>query len=145
MSVDLSLAVLTSVVAKLNAAAPLAVLVSDRIYDIVPEDVEYPYISLPPMDSDTNRFKGGFGQNHLVPLDIWSRDVGQTEIRSIAAALYDIFETITGSGNTGNHSGLTVVGGTVSICQIINNRVMLSEDKKTLHGIIELSIRTRSN
>lgn len=146
MSVDLSLAVLKSVVAKLNGDAPLAAIVGDRIYDTVPNDVVYPYMSIPPLDSETIRFKGGFGQTHLVVLDIWSRTTGQTELRTIFGALYNIFETITpGSENTGNHSGLSVVGGTVSICQIINARVINENDKRSIHGIVELSIRTRSN
>lgn len=144
MATDLSLATQEAVFAKVDADVPLAALVANRIFDQPPNVVTFPYITMPPFDSVLNRFKDGMGQTHRVTFDIWSRpdQGGATEARNIIEALYDIFET--GTASTGNRSGLTVTGGTVSRVQITDTRMIEENDRRTYHGIVTLEVRTRS-
>ena len=145
MATDLSLEVQEAIYAILAADVPLAVFVADRIFDGVQDDVTFPYLSTPPFDSELNRFKDGMGQSHDVVIDIWSRDPdeGSTiECRNIIEAIYDIFET--GTSNTGNRSGLTLSSGTISLVQISGSRLIRETDRRTVHGIVNINVRTRS-
>lgn len=75
------------IVTLLKASAELSALIGGRIYDRVPEGVQFPYVSFGPSDevSDDAECIDGFAVT--MQLDVWSRAVGFPECRRITDAV----------------------------------------------------------
>lgn len=75
------------IVALLKASSDLSALIGGRVYDRVPEGVQFPYVSFGPSDevSDDAECIDGFAVS--MQLDVWSRAVGFPECRRITDAV----------------------------------------------------------
>lgn len=82
MSVDPSLAIQKAIVAAIQAASPA--ICAGRIYDIVPDDAQFPYLSFGPFQTVGNRADCYDGSETFVEVNVWSRAVGFPEAKGIA-------------------------------------------------------------
>ena len=82
-----------AIVTTLKADAEVTALVAGRVYDRVPEDAPFPYISIGPSDAIQTDADCIWGYDILLQLDVWSRAVGFPESKRIAdtirVALHD--------------------------------------------------------
>lgn len=85
MSPDLEIQGL--IVQTLKADAGVAALVADRVFDQVPKDAQFPYISYGPTDEVEDDADCIDGLLVTVQLDAWSRTVGFPECKRIADAV----------------------------------------------------------
>lgn len=63
-----------AIVARLKASAGLAALVNGRIFDIVPKDAAFPYITVGEGDETSNDADCIDGFELSVDIDVWTRD-----------------------------------------------------------------------
>lgn len=61
--------------------------VSNRVFDRVPADVVFPYIELGEFQTLDDGAQCHDGQEVYVTLHVWSRAVGQVEVKTIGAAV----------------------------------------------------------
>lgn len=91
MDADLELQGL--IISTLKADAGVAALVGQRVYDSVPLNAQFPYVSFGPSDSLEDDADCITGLNISQQLDAWSRAVGFPEVKRISdavrAALHD--------------------------------------------------------
>jgi hypothetical protein len=121
-----------AVYASLSATGPLQALIGDpaRIYDVVPPDAQYPYVTLGDItvrDFDT-KDRTGFEQSFL--LHAWSRYRGRKELKSILQAVFDRL----------HNAVLTVMGADFVSCQFLSCSVGAENDGLTLHGVMRFRI-----
>lgn len=64
-----------------------AALVNGRVYDHVPADAEFPYVSFGPSTATADDFECADGLEVIQQIDIWSRLPGFREAKQIAAAV----------------------------------------------------------
>ncbi|MFC0243673.1 DUF3168 domain-containing protein [Rhodopseudomonas telluris] len=76
-----------ALVAALKADAALSALIAGRIYDAVPTDAVFPYVSLGPCQVLPMRAGCIDGAEVYPQIDVWSRAVGFPECKRIAKAL----------------------------------------------------------
>lgn len=76
-----------AVAARLKAQSAMAALVSQRVYDVVPADPVFPYISFGPSDEVTVDAECIEGIEVSLQIDAWSRAPGFPEVRKIADAV----------------------------------------------------------
>lgn len=76
-----------AIVAALKGDAGVGALVADRIYDRVPENAAFPYVSYGPTDDTSADADCITGFDIFVQLDVWSRAVGLPECKRIADAV----------------------------------------------------------
>jgi hypothetical protein len=107
-------------------AGLLALLGGSRIYDDVPQDAQYPYVTIG--ESTIRDWSTGTdeGDEHILTLHVWSRSAGRQESQVIMNAL---------------RSALQGAALAVSGHRLINFRHELSEarretDGETYHGIV---------
>ena len=76
-----------SIVTRLKASAAVTALVGQRVFDHVPADADWPYVSIGPSDelSDDADCIATFVISQQI--DVWSQDVGYPEARRIADAV----------------------------------------------------------
>lgn len=72
------------IVARLKGDATVSALVGDRIYDSVPADADFPYVSMGPRDeiSDDTDCRAGFELS--LQIDVWSRQPGYPEAQRVS-------------------------------------------------------------
>jgi hypothetical protein len=121
-----------AVYAQLMSDAPLQALIGTpaRIYDVVPPDAQFPYVTLGDMtvrDFDT-KDRTGFEQ--VCVLHAWSRYRGRKELKSILQAIFDRL----------HQAALSVAGGDFVSCQFLSCSVGAENDGLTLHGVMRLRI-----
>jgi Protein of unknown function (DUF3168) len=75
-----------AIVKQLKADPLVASLVNGRIYDQVPSMPSFPYISIGPVDMQTDDADCITGFSLFQQLDVWSRDVGFPECKKIMDA-----------------------------------------------------------
>ena len=73
-----------AIVARLSAAADLASLVGDRIYDAVPNDAAFPYVTVGEGDETSDDVECVEGFELSLDIDVWSRAVGFPEAKAIS-------------------------------------------------------------
>ena len=76
----------TAIVQTLKNDDDVKAIVGGRVYDSVPADAEFPYISLGPMISGTTLADCFEIDDISIQIDAWSRDTGSTEMRELADA-----------------------------------------------------------
>lgn len=82
-----SLELQKAVVARLKADTGVTTLVGQRIYDAVPTNATFPYISLGPDQTLPSRADCYNGSEVTIQVDAWSRSVGFPEVKRIAEAV----------------------------------------------------------
>lgn len=75
------------IVTLLKASPELTALIGGRVYDRVPEGVQFPYVSFGPSDEVSDDADCIDGFEVTMQLDVWSRAVGFPECRSIVDAV----------------------------------------------------------
>lgn len=71
----------------LMAAPAVQALVASRIYDRVPKDAGFPYVSFGPADASSDDADCVEGLDVSFQIDVWSRAVGFPEAKQIAGAV----------------------------------------------------------
>ncbi len=132
---DASLALQKAVFAALGADATLAGLVADRIYDAVPRDAAFPYVSFGPAHLADWSTGTEAGAEHRLLLHIWSRAHGKTECLEIAGAITAIL----------HDQALTLAAN-----HLVNLRREAADatrdpDGRTWHGIVRFRAVTETN
>jgi len=87
MAEDPDLELQGAIIARLKADAGVTALVGTRVYDRIPKEAPFPYVSYGPTDmlSDDAECINGF--NIAVQIDVWSRAVGTPEAKRIGNAV----------------------------------------------------------
>lgn len=122
---DASLALQKAVHAVLLADAGVSAAVGDRIYDAVPRDPAFPYLTLG--DIATSDWSTGteLGAEHRLTLHVWSRGRGKAEcaaaLGAIEAALHD--------------AALSLDGHTLVNLRFVAAEVRRERDGITWHGV----------
>jgi hypothetical protein len=117
-----------AIVERLKAYPALASLVGSRVYDHVPPDVVFPYVSWGPEQTVSDDSDCITAFEISIQLDAWSRTVGLSEVKRIAeavrAALHD-------------HDLVLTENALVSI-QHRQTRNLRDPDGQTMHAVIDL-------
>ncbi len=87
MTVDADLALQRAIYAHLLIDAPLQALIGARIYDSVPGDADFPYVTLGDALVAAYDTDGARGAEHRLTFNVWSRAGGRSEAKAILGAL----------------------------------------------------------
>jgi hypothetical protein len=87
MSIDCTLELQGAILAHLKADPAVSALVNGRIYDTVPPETQFPYISFGPVDDNEEDADCIYSSMVYQQIDVWSRDVGYPEVKRIAGAV----------------------------------------------------------
>lgn len=133
MSLDL-FAVQDGLVTHLAGDATLTTYIGTppRLFDYIPDQSNFPFITLGAMDSENNDAIDTRGMTHRVALHVWSKTRSSAEAKSILTALY----------NRLHHASFSVSGQTLTACTLQDIAVML-DDEETYHGIAHVHMETR--
>ncbi|MBN8531724.1 MAG: DUF3168 domain-containing protein [Alphaproteobacteria bacterium] len=115
-----ALAVQKALVAKLAGDATLMGLIT-AVYDFVPEDAVFPYLTLGDGVARDYAVKDAKGMEHLLDLHFWSRGRGRKALLDIAERVYALL-----------HEGTMTVTGHA----LINMRVEAVETELMADGIV---------
>jgi hypothetical protein len=85
---DPSLALQKAIVARLKATSGVTSLVSTRVYDRAPHDVQFPFVQIGNFEilDDSNECHDAF--ECRIEVNVWSRDIGQEQAKAIASAVH---------------------------------------------------------
>lgn len=81
---DADLEMQGAIVARLRADPNLAAIISGRVFDNVPKDADFPYVTYGPVDALTDDADCITGFDLAIQLHVWSRAVGYPESKRIA-------------------------------------------------------------
>ena len=76
-----------AIIQTLSNDADVKEIVDGRVFDSVPREAEFPYVSLGPMTSETTLADCLELDNISVQIDVWSRDISSKEMRELANAV----------------------------------------------------------
>jgi hypothetical protein len=82
-----SLELQIAIVSRLRATAAVTNLISDRVFDHVPEDADFPYVTVGEGDETSDDVDCIEGFDISLYIDVWSREVGFPEAKMISDAL----------------------------------------------------------
>ncbi len=101
-----------------------------RVYDMVPADAAFPYLTLG--DATLNVFdtKDSTGFEQTVVLHAWSRARGRKETKDILQAVYDCL----------HRAELTVSGARFVDCALQSGAIGIEKDGLTLHGVMRFRV-----
>ncbi|ALJ98225.1 Hypothetical protein BIBO1_3044 [Brucella inopinata BO1] len=117
--------------AKLRTVPEVTTLAGGRVYDRVPEDKTFPYISFGPSDIVDDGAECIEAETHTIQLDAWSRAVGKGECKNLVDGVKKALQR-----DTPELSDNAIVEMTVPF-----TRVVTDPDGLTTHGIIQVEIR----
>ncbi|MGB4101346.1 MAG: DUF3168 domain-containing protein [Alphaproteobacteria bacterium] len=104
-----------------------------RIYDHVPPDASFPFLTLGAVQAEGFDTKDRTGTRQTLVLHAWSRARGSEEVKNILSALYDVL-----------HLGsFTVAGHELAVCQWRQAETMLDDDGLTRHGVAQYEVITQ--
>ena len=83
-----------AIVAALKGDAVVTSLVSDRVYDRVPQRTSFPHIALGQFQILPDDVECINAFEVYVDINVWSRTYGTVECRSICSAIYDVLHEI---------------------------------------------------
>lgn len=129
MATDPGLAVQTALYAKLSAAlAPVPV------YDFVPAETAFPYVTIGADIATPDDAKDSSAQNVLVQIDVWSRERGRAESKAVAGSIYAALHM----------QPLVVPGFSIAWVRFDFATSMLDPDGITFHSITRYRIRAEA-
>lgn len=112
----------------LVADAGAGALVGDRIYDGVPSNNAFPYVSFGPSQEITDDAECIDGEEHFIQIDVWARDQARMgPCKDICAAVKAALHEVT--LNLPSPYALAFI-------RVTGTRTMLDPDGITAHGII---------
>lgn len=117
----------TLIFERLLADAAVAALVADRVYDGVPEDVAFPYLSFGPSDWTPDDADCIEGRRETVQIDVWTRDSRRLwKAKEIADAVAAALHSYDGAMPT--HA--------LSEMEVVQVQVFPDEDGETAHAVV---------
>lgn len=133
---DAMFAVQDAVYAVLAADAGVqAVLGSPaRIYDHVPPDATFPFLTLGAVQAEVFDTRERAGMRQTLVLHVWSRYRGQQETKNILGAIYTVL----------HQGGFTVAGHELAACRWRSAETLLDDDGLTRHGVAQYEIITQT-
>ena len=108
--------------------------VADKIYDGVPDDAEFPYVSFGPTDWEKDDADCVEGRRETIQIDVWSRDQARLRIcKEIVDAVSDALDDFDGDmADPYALAGMDVMRG----------QVMPDPDGITAHGVLVVQCMT---
>ena len=134
MSGEASWALQKAVYDALTANTDLTAVVSG-VYDHVPADTAFPYVTIGETTIADWSSKSFDGQVHALTLHIWSRARGRKEVKEIMALLYD----------TLHDASLSVEDQELVNIRFDFGQTLLDADGFTVHGIQRYRAVTRAS
>ena len=126
------------------AASPVTALLAAgaaSIFDDVPEEELFPYVTIGEIQTDADETCTELGQEHLATINVWTSRVsraggtvgyeGRKAARDIVAAIHTAL----------NHATLTVTGF-VCVNVLYQFSDVFREDEDTYHGVIRFRVVT---
>ncbi len=98
------------------------------VYDNVPQETSYPFISFGKNYSKKFDILGKNGFEQKLDIEIWSREGGKKQSASIIESVYSLL----------NNVNISIVGITVISIEVISYSISLQNDGYTYHGVINL-------
>lgn len=128
MSGDPSLSLQAAVIAALKNDSGFTTLVGQRLYDRPPENPTFPYV----VYGEDHVIQADFddcniGWEVFTPLHVWSRKVGQPEVKRIGGSIHDVLHL-----NELNVSGFRLV-----LIEHHDTRYLRDPDGLTSHAVVE--------
>lgn len=114
----------------LTQDAALSALVNGRVYDAVPQNVEFPYVELGPETVVPFRPEGIAAGQHDIQIDCWARGQGMAGVKAITAAVKAVLES----------GAVTLSVNAVSNLFVRSIRHVDDPDGSTTHGIVSISL-----
>ncbi len=121
-----ALALQKAVYAALIADAGVGALIGDRIYDVAPRDVVFPYVTIGRMTVTDWSTGSEDGAEHRLTLDVWSRQHGKSECAAIAEAIRAVL----------HDAALTLDGHALVNLRFESADVARDPDGITFHGLL---------
>lgn len=118
--------------AKLKADAALIALIGGRVFDQVPDDVGFPYISYGPTTGTPNEADCFEGEDIAFQIDIWSRQSSRAEAARIGAAVKMAL----------HRKDLTITDGDVVLVRATFSQIIEDPDGRTFHGMLRFEAMT---
>jgi len=103
-----------------------------RLYDHIPKDPIYPYLTYGPMRSENISGDDSPLITHTITLHLWSRYGGRAEIMDGISAVCSALETGT----------LSLSGARLVSLNVVFSDNFRAPDGRTLHGVIRLNVIT---
>lgn len=129
MPADPTLELQGAILARLKADAALTALIGGRVYDTVPPDAVFPYVTFGPVDDISDDADCIFGSQINVQIDAWSRAVGYPEVKRIAGAIRDaLHET---------DAAMPLPVNALALFQHIQTRTFRDADGLTNHSVLD--------
>ncbi len=123
---DADLALQKAIYAHLSADADIAALVGTRLFDNVPGDAGFPYLTLGEAQvSDWSAGEEG-GSEHFLSLHVFSRAGGRAEAKSIMGAVHSVL----------HDAGLTLEGFSLVNLRFLSAETRRESDGATWRGTI---------
>ncbi|MDX0230245.1 DUF3168 domain-containing protein [Sinorhizobium meliloti] len=113
----------------LRADPEMISLVNGRIYDRVPENKVFPYVSFGPTDDFEDDADCIYGTDLTIQLDVWSREVGFPEAKRICNA----------ARNALHDKDLQLTENALVQIACRGIRMLRDPDGLTSHGIVEIN------
>lgn len=117
-----------AIVARLKADAGVAALVAGRVYDTVPANAVFPYVTIGPVDSVDDDADCITGLLVAQQIDVWSRAVGTPEAKKIVDAVRHALHD--------QEAALPLSSNGMAYFECRNARINRDPDGLTSHGIL---------
>ena len=104
-----------------------------RLYDDAPEDPVFPYLTYGAARSEDESADDAPMTAHVLTLHLWSRYGGRSEVFDLLHAVSSVLTA----------ADLTPDGLTICALNVTYTDVFRTSDRRTLHGVLRLSIKTQ--
>lgn len=128
-------AVQAAVKAKLLADATFTASAGTRVYDHVPDQATFPYVTIGESTAIPFDTKDLTGMEQTVTLHVWSRYRGRKEAKEIMKAMYDVL----------NRGTLSVSGHSFHDCLFEFADTFEDPDGLTYHGVQRFRVTTQES
>jgi hypothetical protein len=123
-----------AVYAALTADAQLDALIDGRVYDFVPNETAFPFVSFGPVNAGDWSTLTTAGAETFFVLDFWSRKPGRVQAQAMMARAYSALHAQT----------LILSGHAVAVLRIADSRVIRDPDGVTTHGVMRFRALTQA-
>ena len=119
----------------IDDAALVALLGGPQIFDHVPQDTPFPYVTLTEIETRPWHTQTSIGSEHIITLNVWSDHHGRKQVHSIIAALDDALD----------NAGLSLTDHTLVSLHTIFWTALSDLDGKRYKGIVRFRAVTERN
>jgi hypothetical protein len=114
------------------AGSTVVMALATDVYDRVPPDAAFPYVSFGPVQVLQDFDQCHDGAEVYAQVDCWSRGVGMVEVKRLAAAVATALD-----------AALTVTGHEIEIHEVQTIRYFSDPDGLTSHAVVEMHYFTQ--